>query len=401
MTQTSLESRLECYQRLLTIGQTLASTFDLPTLLDLIVNAAAELTDTEAASILLHDPKTGDLTFEAATGSKSAEIKRVVVPPDSVAGWVAREGQPQIIEDVTQDERFFAHSDELTGFQTRSLIAAPMRVKDRIIGVLEAVNHTGDQPFSTADLDVLTILSTQAAIAIENARLFLQSDLISEMVHELRTPLTSIVAYSELILKRDLPPEQVRGFIDTIFREAQRLSDMTNAFLELSRLQSGRTRLRRTPFDIAELAREVITLVKPQVDGQGLAIDGQLPDQPAFVVGDRDRSRQVLVNLVSNAIKYNRPGGSISINILPPPEAQQVRIDVSDTGRGIPATDLPHIFDKFYRVAGSEGWAQGTGLGLSIVKQIVEAHGSTIYVKSEVDAGATFSFTLKAAPGEN
>ena len=78
-----------------------------------------------------------------------------------------------------------------------------------------------------------------------------------------------------------------------------------------------------------------------------------------------------------------------------------MRIDVSDTGRGIPATDLPHIFDKFYRVAGSEGWAQGTGLGLSIVKQIVEAHGSTIYVKSEVDAGATFSFTLKAAPGEN
>ena len=401
MTQTSLESRLECYQRLLTIGQTLASTFDLPTLLDLIVNAAAELTDTEAASILLHDPKTGDLTFEAATGSKSAEIKRVVVPPDSVAGWVAREGQPQIIEDVTQDERFFAHSDELTGFQTRSLIAAPMRVKDRIIGVLEAVNHTGDQPFSTADLDVLTILSTQAAIAIENARLFLQSDLISEMVHELRTPLTSIVAYSELILKRDLPPEQVRGFIDTIFREAQRLSDMTNAFLKLSRLQSGRTRLRRTPFDIAELAREVITLVKPEVAGQGLAIDGQLPDQPAFVVGDRDLIRQVLVNLVSNAIKYNRPGGSISIHILPPPEAQQVRIDVSDTGRGIPATDLPHIFDKFYRVAGSEGWAQGTGLGLSIVKQIVEAHGSTIYVKSEVDAGATFSFTLKAAPGEN
>lgn len=197
-----LESRLDSYRRLLTLSQVLTSTLDLLTLLDLIVNAARDLTQTEATSILLLDPKTGQLYFEAVTGSKSEEIKRVVVPPSSLAGWVVREGRVQIINDVSKDRRFYAESDVSTGFQTRALIAVPMKVKERVIGVLEAINPLNGATFSDDDVELLTTLSAQAAIAIDNARLFQQSDLISEMVHELRTPLTSIVAYSELLLQR-------------------------------------------------------------------------------------------------------------------------------------------------------------------------------------------------------
>jgi signal transduction histidine kinase len=396
MSDSDLNSRLESYQRLLVLSQVLASTLDLFALLDLIVNAARDLTHTEATSILLLDHKTGDLYFEAATGNKSEEIKRLVVPPDSLAGWVVREGRYQIINDVSRDKRFFAKSDQSTGFQTRSLIAVPMKVKDKVIGALEAINRVDNAPFTEHDLELLTTLSAQAAVAIENARLFQQSDLISEMVHELRTPLTSIVAYSELMLRRDIPPAQARTFIETIYQESMQLSNMTNGFLELSRLQSGRIRMEMVNFNLSDLIREVMMLLQPQADERGLALQLALPAHAVFVVADRERTRQVLVNLTSNAIKYNRPEGSVVLHVeLLNPEF--VRIQVQDTGRGIPEKDLPRIFEKFFRVADSEGYATGTGLGLSIVKQIIEAHGGQIEVQSQVDVGTTFSFTLKAA----
>ncbi len=398
MTSSTLaERRLESYRRLLAISQTLTSTLDLMTLLEVIVNAARDLTDTEATSILLLDPKTGQLYFEAVTGSKSEEIRRVVVPPTSLAGWVAREGQVQIINDVLKDDRFFAQGDERTGFQTRSLIAVPMKVKERTIGVVEAINPTDGRRFDDEDVELLTALSAQAAIAIENARLFQQSDLISEMVHELRTPLTSIVAYSELLLRQEVAPELAQEFVDTIYQEALHLSNMTNAFLELSRLQSGRIRFQMMPVAIGELIDEIVTLLRPQLDHLNLTLTTRLPQQPIRVIGDRERLRQVIVNLASNAIKYNRPDGSVVIEVTEPDAARRAFIRVVDTGRGIPAKDLPHIFEKFYRVADSEGYAQGTGLGLNIVRQIVEAHGSHIDVTSTVDVGTTFSFALKVA----
>ena len=371
MPSSNSEARLESYQRLLSLSQVLTSTLDLLELLDLIVNAARDLTRTEATSILLLDAKTGDLYFEAVTGSKSDEIKRVIVPPNSLAGWVVREGRVEIINDVSKDDRFYAQSDVRTGFQTRALIGVPMKVKERVIGVLEAINPADGRSFSDDDVELLTTLSAQAAIAIENARLFHQSDLVSEMVHELRTPLTSIVAYSELLLRQEVPPEMAREFVETIFQEAQHLASMTNAFLELSRLQSGRTRFQMAPFAIAESFDDVINLI-----------------------------RQVLVNLVSNAVKYNRPDGEVWLELEPLPDGELVRVQVRDTGRGIPEKDLPHIFEKFYRVADSEGYAQGTGLGLNIVKQLVEAHNGQLLVSSQVNVGTTFSFTLKTAPGE-
>ncbi len=397
MSHLTPEERLESYKRLLVISQVLTSTLELFTLLDLIVNAARDLTRSEATSILLVDNKTGDLYFEAVTGSKSDEIKRLVVPSDSLAGWVVREGRAQIINDVTRDERFFAKVGETTGVQTRSLIAVPLKVKDKIIGVLEAINRADDTPFIEEDVEMMTTLSAQAAIAITNARLFQQSDLISEMVHELRTPLTSIVAYSELMLRREIPPVQARSFTETIYQEAMHLSNMTNGFLELSRLQSGRIRMDMVNFNLTELVREVMQLLQPQTDERGLTLSATLPDRDVSVTADRERLRQVLVNLISNAIKYNRTAGTVNI-LVEPLAAPYVRVSVKDTGRGIPEKDLPRIFEKFYRVADSEGYATGTGLGLSIVKQIVEAHGSTIEVQSQVDVGTTFSFILKAAP---
>lgn len=391
-TRTDLENRLARFERVLEMSRVLNSTLDLPALLDLIINAARELTNTEASSILLTDTKTGELYFEAATGTNSEAVKRVVVPRESLAGWVAREGRVQVINDVSQDPRFSPSTDQASGFRTRSLVALPLQVKGRTIGVLEIVNRIGNTPFDDDDIHVLTSLAAQAAVAIANARLFQQSDLISEMVHELRTPLTSIVAYSELLIRPELNLDQVHSFVGTINQEATRLTNMINDFLELARLQSGRARMTHGPVNIGMLVRDCVSVMKPQADQKNIGLEVEAPDNLPAVQGDHNRLKQVLMNLMSNAIKYNRPDGKVHIRIEL--SDSHIHLTVADTGKGIPTKDLPHIFDKFYRVADSEGWATGTGLGLSIVREIVEAHGGQIDVESEVGVGTRFKLTL-------
>lgn len=389
---TELETRLARFRRVLELSRILNSTLDLVTLLTLIIEAAREITRTEASSIMLTDPKTGDLYFEAATGTKSEEVKRVVVPPNSLAGWVAREGKPQIIDDVSSDPRWSPLPDQQSGFKTRALIALPLQVKGRTIGVLEAVNRVDNTPFNDEDVDVLSALAAHAAVAIENARLFQQSDLISEMVHELRTPLTSIVAYGELLMRDDLKREQQRSFVETILQESTRLTAMINDFLDLARLQSGRARLAHVPVDIAGLLRDCVSVMKPQADKKNIQVEVDAPAGLPPVEGDAGRLKQVLMNLLSNAIKYTAPGGRV--NARAGQRNDSVQVAIADTGRGIPEQDLPHIFDKFYRVADSEGWATGTGLGLSITKEIVEVHGGQIDVVSQVGVGTTVTLVI-------
>ena len=389
---TELETRLARFRRVLELSRILNSTLDLVTLLTLIIEAAREITRTEAASILLTDPKTGDLYFETATGTKSEEVKRVVVPPNSLAGWVAREGKPQIIDDVSSDPRFSPLSDQQSGFKTRALIALPLQVKGRTIGVLESVNRVDDTPFNDEDVEVLSALAAHGAVAIENARLFQQSDLISEMVHELRTPLTSIVAYGELLMRDDLKREQQRAFVETMLQESTRLAAMINDFLDLARLQSGRARLAHVPVDIGGLLRDCVSVMKPQADKKNIQVELDAPAGLPVVEGDAGRLKQVLMNLLSNAIKYTAPGGRV--NARAGQRNDSVQVAIEDTGRGIPEQDLPHIFDKFYRVADSEGWATGTGLGLSIAKEIVEVHGGQIDVVSQVGVGTTVTLVI-------
>lgn len=391
-TLKELSNRVERAEALIVLSRVLTSTLNLPTLLTLISNAAREITQTEASSILLLDNQSGELYFETTTGGGAA-IKRVIVPIDSsVAGQVCKTGAPIVIADAKKDSRLYKEADEQSSFTTRSLLAVPLKVKDKVIGALEAVNKIGDAPFTEDDTETLTTLAAQAAIAIENARLFEQSDQIAEMVHELRTPLTGIVAYSDIMQRPDLNAEQVQQFAQTINREAQRLTVLVNDFLDLARLESGRTRLSREQVHLQNLVREAADIVRPQAAERGITIDIQLQEDLLDVAGDQQRLKQVMVNLLSNAIKYNRDNGSITVRAGV--VEKHVKVQVQDTGRGIAEKDQAHMFEKFYRVADAEGFTRGTGLGLSIVKQIVEAHGGKISLESKLGVGTTVTFTL-------
>jgi signal transduction histidine kinase len=389
-----LERRVSRLEQIIKVSRVINSTLNLEPLLRSIIQIATDLTATEASSILLLDKKTGELHFETATGIKEREVKPIVVPLDnSIAGWVVKEGKPLLIPNVREDPRHYHQVDDATQFFTRSILGVPLRVKDKVIGVLEVLNKVNDEEFTQNDVETLTILADQAAIAIENARLFQQSDLLSEVVHELRTPLTSIRGYSKmLLLAEGIDQEKKLEFVETIHRESIRLGQMINDFLDLARLESGRTYMAQKPVNMSEVISETLTMLQPQAAERQVSIALQAPETLPTMTGDADRLKQVMVNLVSNAVKYNREGGRIDIEVNV--RKDELNIAVRDTGRGIPEEDLPHIFEKFYRVDDPEQQAKGTGLGLSVAKHIIEAHGGTISVQSVWGQGSTFAFTL-------
>jgi signal transduction histidine kinase len=386
------------YERLLEIGQQLNSTLDIQSLLKKIISAAKELTNTEAASIMLIDPISGDLRFEIASNIHDKDMAGIVIPKGSgIAGWVALHGEPRVIDDVTQEPSWNSKVDDTIEFRTRSILAVPLKTHSKITGVLEGINKIGSSHWEEEDITTLTILAGQAAIAIENARLFQQSDFIAEMVHELRTPLAALKASTVLLLRPDLPGEKRIDIIQTMQSETDRLSRLTSEFLDLARLESGRTRLELIRFDVGKLIEESVEVVLPQAQARNVV--PRLAGEDAVVNADRGKVKQVLLNLLTNSIKYNREGGkiTISVNRVGDEEHPMARIAVVDTGYGISKENQAHLFEKFFRVADTAGFTQGTGLGLAIARHIIEAHGGVIEVESEQGVGSTFAFTLPIA----
>jgi signal transduction histidine kinase len=383
------------YERIIEISQQLNSTLDQTHLLRKILGAALELINTEATSILLLDPATGELRFELSSNMKPHEMEKIIVPIEgSIAGWVVTHGEARVIEDVTLEPQFFKQVDDEIQFKTRNLLAVPMRTHNKVIGALEAVNKRNNEPFNDEDIKILTTLASQAAIAIENTRLFQQSDFMAEMVHELRTPLAALKTSTTLLLRPDLPEDRRTDMIQTMQSETDRLIRMTSEFLDLARWESGRARLDVSRFALEKLIEECVEVVIPQAEAREIRLVVEGSD--FTVTGDRGKVKQVLLNLLTNSVKYNRDQGSIFVRTRATMTDNEpfVEISVTDTGYGISKEAQKNMFQKFYRVADTAGYTQGTGLGLAITKHIVEAHNGEIWLESDKDVGSTFFFTL-------
>ncbi len=392
MTEQPQASLLERYRRLAEISRNLASTVDLNILLDRITEAAAHVSGSEAASILLYDESQGQLYFESATNLDEPLMRGLIVPLEgSIAGWINTNGQPIIIDDTQNDPRHFAQVGKATNVTTTSMLGVPLIAKEKVIGALEAINKRSGV-FTQDDQEILMDLGAQAAVAIENARLFLQSDLIAEMVHELRTPLASLRTASHLLLRKDVSQEQLHKVVGIIDNETTRLIDMTTSFLDLARLESGRIPFNSEFFDPNTLLQECVGLMKDKAAEKNLRLNLYLPSELPTIKGDQDKIKQVVLNLISNAVNYNKPSGTITV--AGHSHQSEMVISVNDTGPGIRQADIAHLFDKFYRSQATEASVQGTGLGLAICKKIVEAHNGYIDVQSELGIGTTFSVHL-------
>ncbi len=393
----NLEMQIARLEMILDISRSLNSTLDLDALLQSIMEVATQLTNAEAASILLVEKKSGELYFEAATANQAA-MERIQVPMEgSIAGWIVQNGEALVIDNAQQDYRHFAGVDQQTNFVTQNILGVPLTAKQKTIGVLEVVNKHGKSGFSRDDINILNILADQAAVAIENARLFHQSDELANVVHELRSPMVSIIGYSELMLMQpNMSPEQLRTVLESINKEANRLSQMINDFLDLTRLETGRTRMASDPVDLSRLVQEVVDQLYPQAVKNEVKVSLQVGTDIPELKGDNNRLKQVILNLVDNAIKYNWQDGEVKVEL----SCNEVRVQLSvyNTGQGIGRDDLELVFDKFYRIQVEENEVRGTGLGLPIAKQIIEAHGGDIWVESEVGVSSTFTFSLPLQP---
>ncbi len=392
----TIPSPLQRYQRLIDISRDLASTLDLDILLNRIVHAATDLTQSEAAAILLYEESKGQLYFQASTNLARPIMRGITVPEEgSIAGWITKNRQPVIVDEADNDPRFFSAVQQQADMHTRSLLGVPMITKDEVIGVLETINKRSGT-FSLEDQDILMTLGAQAAVAIANARLFIQADLISEMVHELRTPLAALNAATHLLLRPDISEEQHRKMVMIIQGETGRLSDMATSFLDLARLESGRTKFNAQIIEPVLLLGECVGITRSHMIERDLKFVWQVPDALPTLNGDPDKLKQVFLNLLSNAVKYNSPNGRITLTATA--SETELTVAISDTGPGIPEESLSHLFEKFFRVPGTEKMAQGTGLGLSIVQKIVKVHGGRIEVASLVGEGTTFYVHLPLQP---
>lgn len=387
---------LDSYLRLIEISRDLASTLDLDTLLDDIVRASADITHAEAASIMLYDDTSRQLYFQVATNIDESTMRGLVVPLEkSIAGWIVTNRKSVRIDDAHKDLRFFSDVEQTLGYETKSMLGIPLITKNKVVGVLEVLNKKRGR-FTDPDESMLTVLGAQAAVAIENARLFQQSDLIAEFVHELRTPLASLSTATYLLLRPEMSREQRDQIVNNIHNETLRLNSLASSFLDLARLESGRVQFRKTRFSVADLIYECRDVMMTKAQETNIQIRIDVPNDMPLLEADRDKIKQVILNLISNAIKYNRPNGSVIItgNF----NESEIFVTVQDTGIGIPEESIPHLFEKFYRVREHESKASGTGLGLSISKQIIQGHNGRIEVKSKMGVGTSFTVFLPRAP---
>jgi two-component system phosphate regulon sensor histidine kinase PhoR len=226
----------------------------------------------------------------------------------------------------------------------------------------------------------------------------MKNDFVSNVSHELRTPLASIKAYVEMLIDGEADDERTKiDFYEVIQNEANRLSRLIDDILNISRIESGLIKVNKQPQSLAVIISEAIEVITPQAKQKSITIDeGATPT--FYQTADKDMLYQAVLNLLSNAVKYTPDGGTVSVRTSFDESRRLIVTRITDTGVGIPARDLPFVFEKFYRAEANNRMAKGTGLGLSLVKQIIETvHGGKVFVDSTVGKGSSFGFELKLA----
>lgn len=228
---------------------------------------------------------------------------------------------------------------------------------------------------------------------LENTR----RSFVANVSHELRSPLTSMKGFLEAMMDGTIPPEEHEHYISLVLSETRRMSAMVNDLLDLARIESGIITVNHELFDINELIRRTLITFEARISEKNMDLDIRFAQEQCFVYADSNQISQVLRNLIDNAIKYSPDGRSITISTYA--LRKEVYVSIKDTGVGIPAEDVPHVFDRFYKVekAHTPSPQVGSGLGLAIVKKIIEAHDQSITVKSARGRGTQFTFTLQRA----
>ncbi len=421
-----IKRRAKEMSALANVGQDISATLDLSTVLERIASHARELLDVGDSAVFLPDGDGQIMKGFIALGPIAAHVKATTVQLGvGILGDLWQRAEAQVINDASNDPRAVTIAG--TEVQTdEKMMVAPLLTGDHVSGLL-TVWRTGGEPFGEADLRFLVGLARQAAIAIENARLFSEAEaaraaaeeanesksvFLANVSHELRTPLTSILGFARIVQRRletrilpQVPVDdpgaqrainQVEQNLGIIIAEGQRLTALINNVLDLEKIEAGQMDWQMEPLSIADVLDQGINATAAIIEQQGLTLNRDVPDDLPLVSGDRDKLVQVFINLLSNAVKFTETG---TIYCAARALDGRIQVSVHDTGMGIAAADLPYVFEKFKQVGDTlTDKPKGTGLGLSICKEIITYHDGDIWVESQPGMGSTFFFTLPVAP---
>ncbi|MEO8506626.1 MAG: ATP-binding protein, partial [Betaproteobacteria bacterium] len=401
------------------VGQAVSSTLDLDTVLRTIVTRANELAGMDGCGMYEYDEARGEFYLHTATGLPEPLVDALRANPvrkgEGALGMLAVTGKPVEVRDIRDEARYRSRVRTLLlrlGY--RALLAVPLLREDHLLGGL-VVNRKSAGEFSPQVIDLLRTFASQSALAIQNARLFREigdkgrqletaskhkSEFLANMSHELRTPLNAIIGFSEVLAERlfgDINDKQAEYLAD-IMDSGRHLLALINDILDLSKIEAGRMELDRVDFELRATLDGTLNLVRERAQRRGIELRCTVDEHLPKVRADERKVKQVLLNLLSNALKFTPEGGAIDVAARR--HDNHVQISVTDTGVGIALEDQAAVFEEFRQVGATARKIEGTGLGLAISRRIVELHGGRIGVESEAGQGSTFTFTLPLSPGD-
>jgi signal transduction histidine kinase len=395
------------------VGQAVSSTLDLETVLSTIVSRAAKLAGMDGGSIWEYDETRGEFHLHATDRLPDELVQVLRATPirkgEGALGRLAMTGEPVEIRDFA-DERSYQSRlrDTLIRCGYRSVLALPLLREDHLLGAL-AVNRSSPGEFPPEVIELLKTFATQSALAIQNARLFREiedksrqleiasqhkSEFLANMSHELRTPLNAIIGFSEVLSERMFGAINAKQaeYLSDILESGRHLLSLINDILDLSKIEAGRMELELSDFDLPSTIENTLILVRERAVRRGIELGRAVDEHLGTVHADERKVKQVLLNLLSNALKFTSEGGRIDVRAVV--RDATAEISVTDTGVGIAAEDQEAVFEEFRQVGLAAKKVEGTGLGLAISRKFIQLHGGRIWVKSQIGTGSTFTFTL-------
>jgi K+-sensing histidine kinase KdpD len=390
------------------VSSKLTGTLNLEELLTLAATTIQKNFNYFDVTVFLSSEDKTELTLEAHSGNFVDFLPHGYRQKigNGLVGWVIENGEKVLSNDVSQDPRYLAYEYH----NTKSELALPIKIEGETIGVLN-VEDTKLHAFDETDTVVLETLCDQLGVAIKNARLYdeirqsymkmteldkMKSEFLGIVSHDFRSPLSSIMLAARSLLKNEALENLPRGkeYLQLIVDQAIRLNQLAEDTLSITKMESGQLTYYFKIVNIERLIQDAVSLVRFSSRHQ---FEYTVDPDALFIKGDQAKLRQVLQNLVSNAVKYSPKGGKVTITVENH-SPEQIMISVSDQGIGIPQDKVEKLFQKFSRVDTTEAKdIKGAGLGLWICREIVESHGGKIWIESDPGTGSTMKFNLNKA----